>query len=96
MRRVVLAALLVARLANVCAQRTNRFYVNASPGHGSCGQGAYLGAIDVKRDAFRHLCHLTFMKTTSGAMVASRGAGIAGLNAGVEWLMRHLGSPEQG
>ncbi len=89
MRHFVFGTFVPAGLADVCAKRANRFSVDATPGHGSYSQCANLGAIHVQGDALGHYLDVRFMQAGSSAMVASHGAGVASLHAGVERLMRH-------
>lgn len=89
MRLFMFAAFIAAGLANVCAQRTNCFGVNAAPRHRGCSHCAHLGAFHVEFNAFRHHRNVGFMKTGSGAVVAGYGARVAGFDAGVVWMLGH-------
>lgn len=93
MRHLVFGTFVPAGLADVSAKCTDRFGVDATPGHGSCSQCTNLGAIHIQCNALGHHLDVSFMQTGSSAMVTGYGAGVASFNAGVVFLVGHCDSP---
>jgi len=96
MVHLMLCAFVTAGLADVGASGANGFGVFAATGHRRGRHLADLGAIYVQRDASRHGLDILLLQAGSRAMVASHGAGIAGFDARIEFLVRHFRSPGYG
>lgn len=82
-------ALFAAGVAYLGAEATNVPGQLAAASHVLGSEAADRGAIEVELYAASQVLHLRFAKTGSGAMVASLGAGVAGLDAGAELFVSH-------
>jgi hypothetical protein len=62
--------------------------------HRGCSQRADLGAVHIQGDATRHCPDVLLVQTRRRAVIACNRTGIAGLYAGVKFLLDHIESPE--
>jgi hypothetical protein len=93
MVRLVLAAFFAAGLADLGAQLTQLLGELATAGHIARGQTADCSAVHVQRDASRHHFHVLLLQARGRTVVASVGAGVAGVDAGLVLLVSHLETP---
>jgi len=85
-----LGALVAAFLANFRAKPADRADEFAASGHETGGKPAYGRAVNVERDTSRHHFRVVFLQAMTFAMIAFAGAGIACIDAGFEFFVRHL------
>jgi hypothetical protein len=79
-----------ARFTNVGAQLAYISGVRTVAGHKAHGGVADFGAVAVETDAFGHHLHVLFAEAGVGAVVAGHGAGLAGFNAILIFLVCHV------
>jgi len=84
---IVLRAFLGARIADVRTDRAKPGRERTSAGHQAYRQCTQIGAIAVELDATRHHLHVLFVQALRRAMLASDGAGDAGVHAALVFLM---------
>jgi hypothetical protein len=89
---LMLAALIAAGLANVGAELANLFGEFTAACHVGGRHAADLRAIHVERNTACHHLDILFLQAGCCAMVASNGAGVACIDAGLELLKSH-GNP---
>ena len=93
--RLVFSALISACIAYFGTCLTDRTGQPTAASHITRSHAADLGTVDVERDTFCHHFYVVLLQTCAGAGIASRGAGIAGLYAGLKLItIHHLISPK--
>lgn len=80
---------LSAFLAQVRAQRADGGGVDGITSHEAGGHATKDRAVNVRRDAVGHHCDVALAKAGGGAVVACVGAVVAGLDAGLVFVMSH-------
>ena len=95
---VVLCALVATRLADFGTEAANGLGMVAASGHGVGGQRAHCSAVGIQRNAARHHLDVVFLQAGGKALVASGGARLAGVYAGLISVlcMVHGDTPSRG
>src|SRR4051812_8164360 len=87
----VARALVAARLAEVGAEAADGGRALAAARHRRRGELAGGGAIEIERDAARHHLDVLLLQARRRAVMAGRGAGVAGVDAVLVARVRHGG-----
>jgi hypothetical protein len=96
MRHRVPGAFLSAFLANGRAQLAHVGRQLAASCHVANREPADCGAIDIELDAARHLGDVLLLQAGGGAVIASKGTVVAGVDTGFEMPMRHVALLKEG
>lgn len=87
---LMLCTLVAAGLADVSAKLANLLRELATTRHVGCCHAADFGAIHVECDAPGHCLDVLLLQAGDSAMVTSSSAAVAGIDASLEFFVRHL------
>ena len=89
MRHVVFGTLVAARLTDVGTKAANSLGMLASTCHHRRRKCADIGAVHIQRNAARHHLDVGLLQTRGDAVVAGGSASVAGVDAGLVFLVGH-------